>query len=61
MGTHVSQRLRKRIEEIFGWTKSVANLRRTRYKGRARTQMASYFVGAAYNLLRFSRLQEATT
>jgi transposase len=55
----VSQRLRKRVEEIFGWTKSVANFRRSRYKGRARTQMASYFVGAAYNLLRISRLQEA--
>jgi transposase len=58
-GYTVSQRLRKRVEEIFGWTKSVANFRRTRYKGRARTQMASYFVGAAYNLLRISRLQEA--
>jgi len=58
-GYAVSQRLRKRVEEIFGWTKSVANFRRTRYKGRARTQMASYFVGAAYNLLRISRLQEA--
>jgi transposase len=57
-GYAVSQRLRKRVEEIFGWTKSVANFRRTRYKGRARTRMASYFVGAAYNLLRISRLQE---
>lgn len=58
-GYKVSQRIRKRVEEIFGWTKSVANFRRTRYKGRARTQMASYFVGAAYNLLRISRLQKA--
>jgi transposase len=55
-GYDISQRIRKRIEEIFGWTKSVANFRRTRYKGRERTQMASYFVGAAYNLLRISRL-----
>jgi hypothetical protein len=46
-GYTISQRLRKRVEEIFGWTKSVANFRRTRYKGRSRTQMASYFVGAA--------------
>jgi transposase len=59
-GYSVSQRLRKRVEEIFGWTKSVAFFRRTRYKGRARTRMASYFVGTAYNLLRISRLLEAT-
>jgi len=56
-GYTISQRIRKRIEEVFGWTKTVANFRRTRFKGRARTQMASYFVGAAYNLMRISRLQ----
>jgi transposase len=55
-GYAVSQRLRKRIEEIFGWTKTVANFRRTRYKGKERTEMASRLVGAAYNLLRISRL-----
>jgi transposase len=58
-GYVISQRLRKRVEEIFGWTKSIGNFRRTRYKGRERTEMASYFVGAAYNLLRISRIQEA--
>jgi transposase len=58
-GYDISQRIRKRVEEIFGWTKSVANFRRTRYKGKERTQMASYFVGAAYNLLRVSRLLPA--
>jgi transposase len=52
----VSQRIRKRVEEIFGWTKTVGNFRRTRYKGQARTSMASFFVGAAYNLLRMGRL-----
>ena len=56
VGYAVSQRIRKRVEEIFGWTKTVGNFRRTRYKGQARTQLASHFVGAAYNLLRMSRL-----
>ena len=55
-GYAISQRLRKRVEEIFGWTKTVANFRRTRFKGKLRTRMASYFVGAAYNLLRIGRL-----
>jgi transposase len=55
-GYSVSQRIRKRVEEIFGWTKTVANFRRTRFRGTARTQLAAYFVGAAYNLLRMAKL-----
>jgi hypothetical protein len=55
-GYAISQRLRKRIEEIFGWMKAIGGFRRTRYRGRQRTQMAGYFVAAAYNLLRMSRL-----
>jgi len=55
-GYAISQRVRKRVEEIFGWTKTVANFRRTRYRGKARTEMASRFVGAAYNLIRMARL-----
>jgi len=55
-GYAVSQVIRKRVEEIFGWTKTVANFRRTRFRGLARTQLASYLVGAAYNLLRMARL-----
>jgi len=58
-GYSISQRIRKRVEEIFGWTKTVANFRRTRFKGRERTELASYFVGAAYNLLRMGRLLDA--
>jgi IS5 family transposase len=55
-GYAVSQRVRKRVEEIFGWAKTVGNFRKTRFKGLARTQLAAYFVGAAYNLLRIARL-----
>lgn len=55
-GYEISQRLRKRVEEIFGWTKTVGNFRRTRYRGIVRTELASYFVAAAYNLLRIANL-----
>jgi transposase len=55
-GYGISQRFRKRIEEIFGWVKTVGNFRRTRYKGRDRTQLAAYLVGTAYNLIRMAKL-----
>lgn len=51
-----SQRIRKRVEEIFGWAKTVGGFRKTRYRGIQRTQMAAHIVGAAYNLLRISKL-----
>ena len=54
-GFAVSQRIRKRVEEIFGWMKAVGGFRRTRFRGLERTQLAGYFVGAAYNLLRMAR------
>jgi len=60
-GYSVSQRVRKRIEEIFGWMKTVGGFRKTRFKGRERTQLAAYFVGAAYNLLRMAKLMTAPT
>jgi len=58
-GYAVSQRKRKLVEEIFGWVKSVAGFRRTRYKGRQKTQFWAYLVGAAYNLLRIAKLSMA--
>jgi IS5 family transposase len=48
--------VRKRVEEIFGWIKTVGNFRRTRYRGLERTQFAAYLVGAVYNLLRIAKL-----
>jgi len=59
-GYGISQRKRKRVEEIFGWMKTYGGLRRTLVRGLARVQMHAYIVGAAYNLLRMSRLQPAT-
>jgi transposase len=58
-GYTVSQRIRKRIEEIFGWMKTTGSLRRTRFKGIARTQLSAYFTGTAYNLLRIAKLMQA--
>src|SRR6202521_2192420 len=55
-GYRVSQRIRKRVEEIFGWMKTVGGMRRTRYHGVERTQAWAYFVAATYNLLRITRL-----
>lgn len=55
-GYVISQRIRKRVEEIFGWMKTTGGFRKTRYKGRDRTQLAAWLVGAAYNLLRMAKL-----
>ena len=55
-GYALSQRIRKRIEEPFGWLKTVAGFRKSRFIGRARTQLAGYINAAAYNLLRIARL-----
>jgi transposase len=55
-GYATSQRIRKRIEEVFGWLKSVGGFRRTRYRGLKRTQLAGYLVATAYNLVRMARL-----
>lgn len=55
----ISQQKRKRVEEIFGWIKTIANFRRTRYRGGALTRLAAYLVAAAYNLMRIARLSAA--
>jgi transposase len=55
----VSQRKRKRIEEIFGWIKSVALLRKVRHRGRARVGWMFTMGAAAYNLVRMRTLLSA--
>ena len=55
-GYAVSQRIRQRVEEIFGWMKTVGGFRRTRYRGLEVTSLAGYLVATAYNLVRLSRL-----
>jgi transposase len=59
-GYNLSQTIRKRIEAIFGWMKTTGGLRRTRFRGIRRTQLAAYMVGAAYNLLRIAKLIRST-
>lgn len=56
----ISQRKRKRVEEIFGWMKTYGGLRRTLMRGLERVQLHAYIVAAAYNLLRISRISTAT-
>ena len=60
-GYAASQRIRKRIEEAFGWIKTVAGLRKTKLRGLARVDWAFTFAAAAYNLVRLPRLLEAPT
>ena len=58
-GYQTSLKIRKRVEEIFGWIKTVGGFRRSRYRGLERTQAWGYFVAGTYNLLRLARLGEA--
>lgn len=51
-----SQKVRKRIEEIFGWTKTTGCLRKSRYRGVARTHAAGQYVVATWNLVRMAKL-----
>ncbi len=54
-----SQRVRKRVEEIFGWVKTVGSGRKLRYIGVAKNQLWAYITGASYNLVRMIRLERA--
>jgi transposase len=55
-GYSISQRARKRVEEIFGWLKTVAGLRRMRYRGKEKVDWMFTFATAAYNLVRMRNL-----
>jgi transposase len=55
-GYGMSQRIRKRIEEAFGWMKTVAGLRKTKLKGLPKVDWAFTFAATAYNLVRAPKL-----
>jgi transposase len=55
-GYAISQRIRKRIEEAFGWIKTVAGHRQTKLRGVGRVGWAFTFAAAAYNLVRLPAL-----
>jgi len=59
-GYAVSQVIRKRIEEPFGWMKTIAGLRQTKHRGTARVGWMFSLAAAAYNLIRLPKLLEAT-
>lgn len=55
-GYAISQRTRKRIEEVFGWIKSSAGFRQTKHRGRERVGWCFDFAATAYNLIRLPKL-----
>ena len=55
-GYAVSQRKRKRVEEVFGWMKTIALQRKTRFRGPDRVGWMFTFAAAAYNLVRMRNL-----
>ena len=60
-GYAVSQRKRKRVEEVFGWMKTVGLLRKVRHRGRDRVGWQFLFTAAVYNLVRLRTLSVAVT
>jgi hypothetical protein len=59
-GYAISQRKRKRMEEVFGWMKTVALQRKTHFHGNHRVGWMFTFAAAAYNLVRMRNIQAAT-
>lgn len=59
-GYLVSQRVRRRIEQVFGWMKASAGMRKSRYIGVAKTAFSATMTATAYNLMRMSRFMEVT-
>jgi len=55
-GYAVSGRVRKRIEEVFGWTKATAGFRKTRHRGLERVGWIFTLTATAYNLVRLAKL-----
>ncbi|MGI9471474.1 MAG: IS5 family transposase, partial [Rubripirellula sp.] len=57
IGYQISQRVRKRVEECFGWQKTIAGLGRSRWVGRWKLQQYFELSAATYNLIRMTKLQ----
>jgi IS5 family transposase len=55
-GYQISQQKRKRIEECFGWLKTIALLRKLRHRGICKVGWIFTFAAAAYNLVRMRKL-----
>jgi transposase len=59
VGYQLSQKARKRIEEVFGWMKSIGLLRKLRHRGLDRVSWMFTFTAAVYNLVRIRNLMRA--
>ena len=59
-GYRVSLRIRKQIEEAFGWIKTIAGQDKTKFRGRDRVGWAFTFAAAAYDLVRLPKLMAAS-
>lgn len=55
-GYLISQRIRKHIEECFGWGKTIGQVRQTKFRGTARVDFQFVLTMAAYNLVRMRSL-----
>ena len=60
-GYRLSQRARKRVEEVFGWVKTVGGGRKLRYCGLERNRFWMELTTASYNLVRLSKLTPVST
>jgi transposase len=58
-GYQLSQKQRKRVEEVFGWMKSIGLLRKVRHRGLERVGWMFTFTAAAYNLVRIRNLMRS--
>jgi transposase len=61
LGYQISQKVRKKVEQIFGWLKQPGGLRKVRHVGRWKIQQVAYLWAAAYNLLRLANLNRCVT
>lgn len=60
-GYAISQRIRKRVEEAFGWMKTIGPMRKTKFRGCDRVGWQFTFTAAVYNLVRMRNLQAEVT
>ena len=60
-GYQISQRIRKRIEEVFGWIKKPGGLAKAKVRGKTRVDAVFTFTVIAYNLIRLPKLMREAT
>ena len=61
VGYDIGQRCRKRIEEVFGWIKTMGGLSQVKVRGLAKVQAMFIFAIVAYNLMRIPKLLAAAS